>query len=517
MSILDHVPPGMIPREVQKKMLLEIEENWDEYDTFVLEAPVAAGKSLISMTVANWCNAQDQTAAILTPRALLQDQYQRDYPAVPSLKGKARYQCKKRGYRDCSTFYESHAHYCCGNSCRYKSAVNDAKEADNVILNFHSHLFSGITNDTYKDVLIIDEAHNLIPMLADIYTLQLWEHEHHWPYATHTKDDVIEWLSQEMSRLQQEIEFVRARYTDGDEMPKEVRKGLISDSKNLKRYEMIKEGLLVPKELFHIALVKKPFGRKKESRQCLEVKPISLKSVPHQMWPQKYVKKIVMMSATIYDKDIERLGISHRRVYRIKCNSPIPAANRPIIIDPVASMSFKTMKPSTREISNKILKLAEMHQGKGVIHLTYGLVKEFKKYLKGPRYLWHTDKTREKVFKQFVESSDNKILMACGMAEGIDLVGEEFEWQVIAKTVFPSLADPLQKHFLNRDPLVYTLETVRTTVQQSGRICRTPTDYGVTYILDASFANFYRRATAGQPNYKLFPDYFIEAMEWKKV
>jgi hypothetical protein len=58
------------------------------------------------------------------------------------------------------------------------------------------------------------------------------------------------------------------------------------------------------------------------------------------------------------------------------------------------------------------------------------------------------------------------------------------------------------------------METARTTVQQAGRICRTPTDYGITYILDASFASFYRRATDRKPNYELFPDYFVDAMIW---
>jgi Rad3-related DNA helicase len=73
------------------------------------------------------------------------------------------------------------------------------------------------------------------------------------------------------------------------------------------------------------------------------------------------------------------------------------------------------------------------------------------------------------------------------------------------------LADPLNKYFSQEDPEVYNAEVIRGVVQQSGRICRTPTDIGTTYILDASFQSLYWRCRKSG----LFPDYFLEALEWK--
>jgi Rad3-related DNA helicase len=505
-------------------VLLEVEQNWQEYDVLCIDAPVASGKSLISIIIADWQNAHKNSAAILTPKAMLQDQYQRDFPSILSLKGKHKYlceKCEKNGYKSCGEFHDVSDFY--WDTCPYPKLVSEAMDADQVILNFHSHLFNGMSRDMYKDTLIIDEAHNLVPMLSDIYKLTIWEHKEPESANLHTKDDIILWLSDKIEELDKEVKRLRAIYgRDKKKMGKTVRKKVMDSVRSLLRYKMIKEGLSAPQELFSIARKEAVYGRSRKRQTCLEVQPISLKTVPHQMWPDQEVKKLVLLSATMYDKDIDRLGLARKRVKYIKCESPIGADNRPIVIAPVASMSYNELKTSVPVVSNNIQRVADHHSGKGIVHITYGLVYHFKKYLKGDRYIWHTEETREEAYKEFIASKGNKILMACGMSEGIDLAGSEFEWQVIAKAIFPSLSDHLQRHFLERDPLVYTLETVRTTVQQTGRICRTPTDYGITYILDKSFASFYRRSTMlpdGKRirNFELFPEYFREAMKWEKI
>lgn len=521
-SILDHVPKGITLREVQVKALLEIEANFHEYDAIILRAPVASGKSIIAMVVAAW-QESTQSVGILTPRALLQDQYQRDFPTVPSLKGKTKYKCKSKGYRSCGDFFEAAGYYCCKGRCSYIEAVKTALDADKLILNFHSHLFGGIARDLYKDVVIIDEAHNLVPMLSDIYTLQIWRHKDNYPYDTNTKDNIIMWLETSVTQLNKNISAIQASYKDDmAAMPSAVRKETAGYVRKRDKYQMVLLGLVTAKELFHVSVTDKAYGRGRRLYPCLEIKPISLASVPHKMWPDSVVKKLLLMSATIFDRDIERLGLARKRVKIIECDSPIPADQRPIIVRPIAPMSYAHRAASTRLLSAYIEKLAEEHTGKGLIHITYSLVSEFQRYLTDPRYVWHTEDTRESAYKEFVKSDGNEILMACGMGEGIDLAGPDFQWQVIAKAMFPSLADPLQKHFTNTDPLVYSLETVRATIQQSGRICRTPTDYGITYIIDKSFAKFYRGGTKlsngkYQPHYTLFPEYFRDSMKWESA
>lgn len=512
MSILDYVPNKYTLRSVQKEVLLAIEANWNEYDVLSISAPVASGKSLVSITVSHWREAMGDSSAILTPLALLQDQYQEDYPAFPSLKGKARYSCKDKDMKSCNDYYTITENYCCG-QCPYVKARTEVRESKKAILNFHSHLFGGLVHDEYKDNLIIDEAHKLVPILSDLYALRIWKHKEKDLNITDTKDDVIVWLERQIKDAGMAMGRLKGSYKD-TKMPPNVKKVFMEHFRLHRKYKMIKEGLVGSHELFNIALTSQPYGRARQMQECIEVKPISLKTVPHKMWPDGKVKKVILLSATIYDKDIERLGLTRKRVKYINCGSPIPAENRPIIIKPIGSMSYKNVDSTIIPMSQAIKDLGNHHDGKGIVHITYALAKKFKQYLTDERFMWHTELTRESTYKKFRASKEPKILMACGMSEGIDLAGDDYQWQVIAKVIFPSLADPLQKHFINKEPIIYTLEVVRTLVQQSGRICRTPTDKGVTYILDSSFGPFYKRSTNGVPHYSLFPDYFVEAMKW---
>lgn len=505
MSIFDSVPNGYVLRDAQEYALREIERNWDEYDAFVIDAPVAAGKSLLAITISNWIASKGQTTSILTPKAMLQDQYTRDYSEIPTIKGKNKYPCNRKEYKTCDEFYSVAGYYCCGGQCNYQKAVEKAEEADTAIFNFHSHLFNGMSRDMYKDVLIIDESHNLIPMLSDIYTLTLWKHKENYPDGTNTKDDIIIFLHDKAKELDNRAIGIRKQY-QGHKMPNTASKILLNIVKKSSRYKMIAKGMETSKELFLLTKKKKTY--RGNEYECLEVRPISLKTVPHKMWPDGTVKKLILMSATMYPEDMERLGLDRKRVFNISCSSPILKKQRPIYVESTAPMGYKDLKVSIPKIAHRINQLAAVHKGKGVVHITYGLISKFKKYLKDDRFLWHNEEDKELVYKEFVESKEPKILMACGMSEGIDLVGAEFEWQIIAKVMFPSLKDELQKYFLTNRPEIYTIETARCTIQQYGRICRTPTDYGATYILDSNFRNFYYK------NYRLFPVYFQEALEW---
>jgi superfamily II DNA or RNA helicase len=166
----------MKPRPTQRKALLEIENAWDTSDVIVLPAPVASGKSLLALTVANWRRAlAQQDTAILTPQTMLQDQYQGYDKNIPVLKGKARYRCTDKRYRTCEDRGDSDAGHCCG--CHYVSTRDRALGQDLAVFNYHSYLF----NKAYKDVVIVDEAHNLLDFLAEFYSLKFWKHKDYYP------------------------------------------------------------------------------------------------------------------------------------------------------------------------------------------------------------------------------------------------------------------------------------------------------------------------------------------------
>lgn len=76
-------------RDIQKKVLLEIQEALKSYDYILCECPTGSGKSLIAATVANYLGS----SYINTASLLLQDQYLRDFPWMYTIRGKSNFEC----------------------------------------------------------------------------------------------------------------------------------------------------------------------------------------------------------------------------------------------------------------------------------------------------------------------------------------------------------------------------------------------------------------------------------------
>jgi Rad3-related DNA helicase len=134
--------------------------------------------------------------------------------------------------------------------------------------------------------------------------------------------------------------------------------------------------------------------------------------------------------------------------------------------------------------------LGPQHQGqKGMIHATYQQAAFLREHLSSdPRYMFHERHNRSSVYRDFRDSpSDSgRVLIASGMYEGVDLPEDAGRWQVITKIPWPSLGNPAIKYLSEKDPEWYQWECWKQVIQACGRICRTPEDYGVTYILDGS-------------------------------
>ncbi|HYE73698.1 MAG TPA: hypothetical protein VEF04_10215, partial [Blastocatellia bacterium] len=80
-----------LPRPQQEYVLSEIERLWSHYDVFVVQAPVATGKSRIAECIAKW----QRGATIITPTQLLVQQYLNDFDACQSIKYRREYSSQK--------------------------------------------------------------------------------------------------------------------------------------------------------------------------------------------------------------------------------------------------------------------------------------------------------------------------------------------------------------------------------------------------------------------------------------
>jgi hypothetical protein len=245
---------------------------------------------------------------------------------------------------------------------------------------------------------------------------------------------------------------------------------------------------------------------------------VDIRDHPPVLWPKPQVEKLVLLSATIGRKDVEALGLGPDRGVKttyITAPSPIPAASRPITFRPVLSLGYGQVGDAEiRRLAAEIVREARRPGNaftRGIVHLTYGLSRQLQKsgHLDelGDRVIWHTAENKMPAYQSFLSGDvPNGILMACGLSEGIDLVGELGRWQVIAKVPWPSLSDPAIRSRADSDEEWYIWQAAKVVMQASGRICRTPSDYGSTLILDKSFRKIY-----DEYRYML-PDWFVEAI-----
>lgn len=471
--------PYPIPREIQKQCLQELDRHWNDYDVFVLVAPTAFGKTALAKTLMNSL----RSVSVITPTNLLVQQFLDEFPDTQSLHRMDSYRCTRWG-RPCPVTRARLLQFC--KPCQCSSDLATAKYRRGPgVYNYHTYL----AHKLYRDVLVVDEAHNLIPVIRDRLALRIWQHDYKYPDNMYRPDQILGWVS-----------------------------SLPDNKKRNKKIVALRESALADNNpQYMIQRTEEWFSGKgtlrgePELRDVIRLLPVDIREAPPMFWPRD-TKKVVLMSATIGPKDIEMLGIGiGRRVCYIHCKHPIDASRRPIIGLNTIPVSRANMTEAVKLISREIEKIAEHHyEEKGVIHATYQLASYLQNNINNDRFIFHDRNNKTEKYRMFLDSSprDGRILVASGMYEGIDLPEDLGRWQVIAKVPWPSLADPATRHLSKRDPKAYIWECLKTTIQACGRICRTPEDVGHTYIVDSTFQRLLDEAG------DMSPQWFLEAVEF---
>lgn len=464
MNLLEHFPYPE-PRKIQAWAIQELEKHWDDYDVFVISAPTAFGKSALAKTLMNALKA----VSLITPTNMLVDQFRTEFPDTCTLSRLDSYRCPE-WQRPCSTTRGKLRQFCKG--CPASKDLATAKYRKGPgIYNYHTYL----SQKPVRDTLVIDEAHNLIPFIKERLSVTLWQHDYKYPLTMRTLDQMKAWL--------EKLPAAKKRHQ---------KIGMLEDALYSSHPE------LVPTRGKEQFAGKGTFRGEPETRDCLKLLPVNISGAAPFFWP-KEVEKLVLMSATLSDRDIRTLGLDRKRVLYIDCESPIPADRRPIIVDPIARLNHASLVPGTLLIANHILKvLAPRHEKqKGLIHATY----QQSSILAGvlgtqSRFMFHDSGNRSLVYKRFRDSpaEEGRVLIACGMHEGVDLPEDLGRWQVIAKIPWGNLGNPAVRYQQEKDPGQYHWETWRTVIQACGRICRTPEDQGVTYICDGSINRLLQEA-----------------------
>lgn len=482
-NILDHFPYET-PRPMQAQLLETLADVWDQYDVFVVTAPTGAGKTAISKTIMDWTGK----ASYIAPTNQLIDQFLGEFPETHALHSIERYQCIDYEWQSCGKTRRKEGGFCRGCPCAADIRQATWRNASG-IYNYWTYLAR--RNELYRPTLIVDEAHNLIELIQGLNAERIWQHQAKYPNSlvTEKPHTIAGW-----------IESLSAGRRKGKKLTKLYR-AVTSEAP-----EHIVERTL---EMFNGKGTRRG---QPEERDCIRLTPIDIRDANPVLWPRGKVEKIVLLSATISEVDIQDLGLDRRRVCYLDCDSPIPAVRRPTYLDYQVTVSHQVKDSATRQLAEYIdSTILPQYVGvKGLIHSTYEQAQLLRKYCSSDRLMFHDQTNKMQIYEKFRQLPERSgaTLVACGMQEGVDLPEDAGRFQVVAKIPWPSLADGAIRHRAESDGRWYTWNTLRDVIQACGRICRTPSDRGDTIILDGSM----NRLLTDAARYGIIPKWFAESI-----
>lgn len=452
MSLKDFWPfPSF--RDGQEAIVQQIEDAWDSHDVIVCNLPTAFGKTPVSVAIQNWQLAEGKSAAYTVPNNVLREQAIEEWSHLKTVRAMDSYWIEK--YSMSEKEFRQRIYKWGPKDSEYKRDLNCVKRVGTPIcVNYYSY----IAHKLQRNVVIVDEAHLLLKTLQDFGAKKIWHHKHKYPLNLRSLEDVKNWVDS------------------------------LADSKAV---EQLKEELtaLTPATLVQLG----EDMYRGEIKPCLKLIPMSVENQPPIFWPRK-TGKIVLVSATLGQEDIQRMGLGTRRVKIIEAPSPIPVDRRAIYRRYVGNMSYATQDANMDSLVAEIKKIRDENEGNGFVHASYGLARKLRNKLNDCDWaVFHDHGNKQDVYDSFAETDpdERKVMIGSGMSEGIDMHEDVARWQAIAKMPYPSLADPAIRWVARNQSKSYQWMVAKDIMQSAGRVCRGPTDYGITFILDNSFEKWY--------------------------
>lgn len=532
----------------------------------ILECPTGSGKSAIGMTLANMV----KTSYYLTITKVLQDQLVNDFgDSIIELKGRNAYPCtfydrygdklverklwtssqlsRLRQDANCSNgfcrskFNQADDKFKCTkcfltsgidnnqkpkgelsqlppgmsySACPYYEQVYQAIKSSKVVMNFSSFLFqTQMTKrfDEPRDLMIIDECHNIEPQLLEFVSFTINDQY----LSTHgieipDLNNATEYQQWMLESNIKEILYDRIKLAnkEGDSKLEDEL------SRILKKYMMFMDNMqdADAEWICEYEIV----GHKSSCYRKLTLKPVFVKKFVNNLL-FKYSKNILMMSATVLDVNVmcNALGIDREHVAAFRVKNRFPKQNRPIYLHTVAKMTGGKQKMAEwgPPLLKAVEKIVKKHAGqKGIIHTHNFAIMDY--ILKNSqsevsnRLLDQRDFADKNAMLNFhAQSSSDSVLIAPAMHEGVDLIGDLSRFQIICKVPYPNCFDDKQlARRVELDRKYYIWLTALKLVQSYGRSIRSPQDKADTYILDESIYRFMKDAGT------MLPTWFTEAI-----
>lgn len=543
-------------RPKQIKALEFIRRKVEEgFTDIVIAAPTGAGKSAIGVAAAHWIASHEppadhaRGAYYLVTQKLLQDQITDDIPRYrdvcqncASLKTAEEYPCGD--YGDCATGLRVSAaakrtdelpddkkakisaeqlakktRKCSciiDGTCAYRLAKARWQKAALSITNY-AYFFTAkaYTNDIKpRQMLLLDEAHSVEEQLirfvdgaVSLSHVKKWTQWQTIPKFD-TMDQYAGWVENEylpkLGQVYQDLVDLES-LADDNNLSKDVidldkyicklNRAIAHLKKNPDNWVFWREE---SKDASDIQYVIRPVFGAPFVKSCIKsVAPIRLYLSAYPGIPSVFS---------------HNLGLDTSKMAWATMSSDFPADRRRVHHYKAGSMGSASKVATLPHLLKMIVKVCDKHKDtRGLIHSnSYELGKQIQEALveagHGDRIIFpQSADDRELSFKTHSDT-EGAILISPSMVEGFDFAGDRARWQVIAKVGYPYLGDKQTARKLELSPEWYQMRTVMTIIQACGRICRSATDYGTTYIFDSDFEKLWKK------NEYMFPKWFKESV-----
>jgi len=230
----------------------------------------------------------------------------------------------------------------------------------------------------------------------------------------------------------------------------------------------------------------------------------------------KHAERWLLMSATLVSTDemVESLGMEGMRVETVTVPMTFPVENRRIHAVPVATMTAKEKETAWPKMAEAVKGIQQLHPDEKIlVHtVSYDLAKYLAREARGTGrqvYTYSSSQFRDHEVEAFKKEQRPAIMFAPSLDRGFDFKGDEARVVVVAKVPYPYLGDQQVSARLRTrgGQQWYTVQTVRTLVQMTGRGVRSADDWATTYILDGSFYKVLKDARG------LLPAWWREALD----
>lgn len=224
-------------------------------------------------------------------------------------------------------------------------------------------------------------------------------------------------------------------------------------------------------------------------------RPLSVAPFIAPLWRE--FRFVLLSSATFLDTTrlAHDLGFPDGSWSVVTVPDTFPSKNAPIRLESVFSLNRANLAASVPKMLQTIQRILDRHPDqRGIIQChSYQLAEMLESQSVRPlqeRLVFHSREDRNHEFGRWkVGGSKNAVFVGVGTTEGIDLSYDLSRFQIILKAQFPDMGDEwVQARQSDADDGArwYDEATLMAVLQASGRIMRSATDTGVTYVLDTN-------------------------------